>query len=435
MRYTTNRKIVSNVVEKKTYTIHMLTLSILMLALPGCGEKKFPQTTESKTTSEERAVNVEKDEEKDLSQETQSHDDSAPDKTTHEHLATHNDDGHHHHVHHHHHHHHHIGISNLDGHTIGPDKTTTPTDSGPNTNDPECLENIDGFQPLTGEPNDVASLLTCTIDETDNSYFDPQNRETGRYDHNFQIFIQHSGLGTCLSSASIQLNPEHPEVVDLPDAGNHYDGKWKKWASRIIGRNVHLKTLDGFDYYNPAVVEWAINHLIPNPNRSIGTKTAAERYQQFSELVHLYADVFVKLLTDYDIAVEASAYKSAVAAGRHGGEYLSATYNPAFIAVWDQYATSLNVSNYQGARDIVGFWLRRAVDGTSKQFWRGLMTILHNYDPAFENDVTQRLGSIPGYTDILLCKFVDNDDNCGVPPVPDDNLSLCDLRPSNTSNP
>ncbi len=137
-----------------------------------------------------------------------------------------------------------------------------------------------------------------------------------------------------------------------------------------------------FGRYDPAVIEWALKTLVPHPSRKLGDRTFQDVYDEsFFRVVRLHLLAYAALRTEYDLDAEAAAYVAAMTdePDFYGVEWLENRYAgalaDAYPLAWD--GTSLT------APMVLGFWLRRHVDGTEATLVRGMDMIVRAYDPAW----------------------------------------------------
>jgi hypothetical protein len=135
-----------------------------------------------------------------------------------------------------------------------------------------------------------------------------------------------------------------------------------------------------FGYYNPEIVRWGHEHLIPAPDTVIAGLPASEIYTKvFSRFFRMMAEAHLYLVGSGTCQQEMDAYVQSVVVGKQDGiDYLQARYSsalPDYATPWDGTSMTPQMA--------IGFWLRRGLDGTSDELWVGLEKVLKTYDGAW----------------------------------------------------
>ena len=145
--------------------------------------------------------------------------------------------------------------------------------------------------------------------------------------------------------------------------------KFKAWGIQKNGRQ-------DFHHYNPAFMQWAFKHLVPQPNTLIADVKAVELYQAvFSRYFRMMAETHQYLLHK-GYSQEVSAYQRRWADQSFDGlRYLNERYATGF----ESYRAIKGVSTMT-APMAIGFWLRRKIDGTDQILWKGISDFLKIYD-------------------------------------------------------
>lgn len=135
-----------------------------------------------------------------------------------------------------------------------------------------------------------------------------------------------------------------------------------------------------FHHYNPELVVWAANNMIPAPEDMIGDRTAQEVYdnvmQRFFRLMtemywYLEQNDPDKQIEEYMVEVNKPKKERW---GYGAMNYLTERYDPLFT----QYGTSDGTRFTAGMA--IGFWMRRSMDGTMDEFWEALKKTMKTYD-------------------------------------------------------
>jgi hypothetical protein len=150
-----------------------------------------------------------------------------------------------------------------------------------------------------------------------------------------------------------------------------------------------------FGKYDPAVIDWAAKALIPEPGDRLAWGTAQQVYDSmFFRVVRLHARAYIELRTKYDLANESQGYLTAMekAPDFYGPEWLEQRYAGALASYYPLYADGTMLS----APQVLGFWLRRHMDGTEATILARLGDILRAYDPTFVNGHAAYMGYFGG---------------------------------------
>ena len=157
---------------------------------------------------------------------------------------------------------------------------------------------------------------------------------------------------------------------------------------RIVGDHTPVKVFSGLDIlaaggqvgkfkrYNPAVIRWGHENLIPDPAMVIDGMSARERYHaQFERFFHLMAEAYLTLKASGKYAEQQSQYRKAVDSGTDGLDFLEAQFS-SWLVDFGTYRDGTSMTPAMA----VGFWLRRGMDGTDTELWTGLRKVLVLYD-------------------------------------------------------
>ncbi len=149
---------------------------------------------------------------------------------------------------------------------------------------------------------------------------------------------------------------------------------------KVAGLKLKEKSEHGlFEHYNPEIITWGIQTLIPNPKQKIGDITAKAFYSRaMKRYFRLMAEAYIVLLQRGDVQAQVDAYLLAGSKGfplfDDGVDYLQHQFRD-----WLPYPDVRDTITLT-PQMAIGFWLRRHHDKTSGELWRGLEIILTHYD-------------------------------------------------------
>ncbi|MFO8072166.1 MAG: bifunctional nuclease family protein [Polyangia bacterium] len=134
-----------------------------------------------------------------------------------------------------------------------------------------------------------------------------------------------------------------------------------------------------FGFYNPELVRWGYENLVPDPATEIDGVPAREIYRVvFARFFRLMADSYLYLTESKKLERETRAYwrfAKRKNRGVDGIEWLQKRYAgalPQYGGGWDGTTMTPQMA--------IGFWLRRHEDGTDDELWTGLRMVLDTYD-------------------------------------------------------
>ena len=138
----------------------------------------------------------------------------------------------------------------------------------------------------------------------------------------------------------------------------------------------------GFGRYDPAVIDWALRALVPHPSQPFAGRSFQHVYDAtFFRVVRLHALAYIELNTNLSLEREGKAYLQAMAKEPdfYGVEWLNRRYPGVLSNAYplDEDGTLLT------APMVMGFWLRRHLDGTETSLVTALGVVLRAYDPDF----------------------------------------------------
>ena len=171
---------------------------------------------------------------------------------------------------------------------------------------------------------------------------------------------------------------------------DHYDIKSIQLASGIsvynsnvqqhskVKSNFYNGTIkNGFAHYNPMIIRWATNHMIPNPNdKNIQGIRFQDMYNE------LYRNNIRVIAKSYLYFKDEKSYKNAQI------QYLKAMKDPDFNGptyLYNNYGEKKDVPFLFDRHMAIGFWLRRGIDGTNDEIWQCLSKVLRMYDRGWFN--------------------------------------------------
>jgi hypothetical protein len=134
-----------------------------------------------------------------------------------------------------------------------------------------------------------------------------------------------------------------------------------------------------FTYYNPALIQWGIDQLIPPPDLQIGAHSAQWLYDEiFKRFFRLMGASYMYLHRQKDVNAERLEYTLAMLSP----DFNALTYLPRrYAGALSEYdRTEFAALQPWGA---LGFWVRREIDGTAPLLWGGLKVVLGRFDPDF----------------------------------------------------
>ncbi len=161
------------------------------------------------------------------------------------------------------------------------------------------------------------------------------------------------------------------------------------FASGPHATELDLSSTREFGHYNPAFVDYLIDHGV-HPRGSVVQRATQSSYDQhLKPLAAIFWKTRAKLQADPKcFAREKSAYAAAIKGGV-AGYYERWFYfmNPAYCSTPRRSSDWLMRHGSDGGVDgnvtktVVGFWLRRSMDGTFESFGTGLEKLFAAYDP------------------------------------------------------
>jgi len=147
-----------------------------------------------------------------------------------------------------------------------------------------------------------------------------------------------------------------------------------------------------FDYINPAIVNWAYDHLIPNPRDSIGGAPCQLLYDRvFRNFFREKTFCYLFLTGVRDFKNEQKNYRDHFYEKNfYGPDYLREQYGNVFMR-------NAGTTDFYYAKSI-GFWLRRGIDGSADELWRSLKKVMTFYDYQWFAASQSSIAALVGYT-------------------------------------
>jgi len=152
-----------------------------------------------------------------------------------------------------------------------------------------------------------------------------------------------------------------------------------------------------FGYYNPELVRWMVEHLVPGAHDSAFRAATQGHYDTYVRpLTRIFYGTHQKLEQHPDcFERERKKYLAALKRGVPR-DYLEKYFyfmNPKFCSNPEGGYKAFSRDGFDAGWDgnvtktCVGFWIRRSVDHTDQEFFRGLQKLVHSYDPGLEREM------------------------------------------------
>jgi hypothetical protein len=130
--------------------------------------------------------------------------------------------------------------------------------------------------------------------------------------------------------------------------------------------------------YNPKLITWAMNNLIPAPDDMVGDRTAQEVYDNVMyRFMRLMVESY-RYLQANDLEKSTNEYLSSVKT-MDGMRYLQERYDDEIPGYEQGYYSEFTPGM------AMGFWMRRHVGGSMDEFWTAFETIMNVYDKEWFN--------------------------------------------------
>lgn len=130
-----------------------------------------------------------------------------------------------------------------------------------------------------------------------------------------------------------------------------------------------------FGYYNPDLVKWGHEHLIPDAGSTLSGVPVKKVYSVvFARFFRMMTESYLFLAQSGKYQAEMDAYAK-MPYGTDGVDWLQKRYAgklAIYGGSWDGTTMTPQMA--------IGFWLRRGIDGTGKELWVGLRKVMTRYD-------------------------------------------------------
>ncbi len=159
-----------------------------------------------------------------------------------------------------------------------------------------------------------------------------------------------------------------------------YDNISSFWSYEIIEKVSGIKVVleeREFSYFNPDIIIWGSQNLIPDPNDKIYGESCQLIYEVvFNRFFRLMAESYI-YLNDKEIYQNERDlyYQNVVIEENYALNYLDARFN----SVFPKYQSN-NTRSPWTIGMAFGFWFRRSLDGTDDEVWMSLEKMMKIYD-------------------------------------------------------
>lgn len=166
-------------------------------------------------------------------------------------------------------------------------------------------------------------------------------------------------------------------LLKLPKPRTVYDLEPLEKLAQLKIYTKKTSTIRSFNHYNPKIIRWGHQNLIPDPKGKVWGHTFQQLYDSvFSRFFRLMAESYLYLHGKKGPKKEVRAYLRAMKRRNFDGiDYLHQRYANALPG----YRVPQNSTNFT-APMAIGFWIRRSVDKTDGELWLGLQKLLQRYD-------------------------------------------------------
>ena len=223
-------------------------------------------------------------------------------------------------------------------------------------------------------------------------------KEFRAFNGGIRSIIYSGGLNTCFG-----------DIADLiwDDVERRYDGGDGVFSKITNGIGLYGFRMDDhrlFGYYNPELISWGIQNLMPEKDAAVSGVPFQTIYDVvFSRFARMMADVYLGLVSTGEIEHEAAAYMRQAESGRYRDKKF---YGPRYLYdAWSDHNTQAGLFHLPYEKyeirysdweepEAFGFWLRRYIDGTHEEVWEGLELFLTRFDPYFLSEITERAAAV-----------------------------------------
>ncbi len=183
-------------------------------------------------------------------------------------------------------------------------------------------------------------------------------------------YIVPTYLPYLLSNASKML-------VDKSIKFTTYDGIYP-YLEYVSGLKTYTKEYnyeENISYFNPEMIQWVSYNFYDKPDgKTLGVNNKDIYNSFFKENLREYARVYVGLKKRGDFDKKVEEYKESLKKDPYSG--VDFTDNFTITLKLDIKSEPREYEDYR----IVGFWLRRGIDGTEKVSWSSLRRTMEDYD-------------------------------------------------------
>jgi hypothetical protein len=222
-------------------------------------------------------------------------------------------------------------------------------------------------------PDTVLRIGMCWFDKPYDYMFQGtgltiKNKHFGMLMGGISGILYYGDLNTCMAAVkekkpkSYSDNTPFEEISGIPVMSDSHD------AAKPFG------------FYNPDIVRWGHENLIPAADASVAGVPVQDIYDKvFSRFFRMMTESYLYLVDSGTYSQEMTAYwDMAEKKSQDGLDWLQARYQnalPAYSCPWDGTTMTPQMA--------VGFWLRRGLDGTGPELWTGLKKVMKRFDSAW----------------------------------------------------
>lgn len=218
-------------------------------------------------------------------------------------------------------------------------------------------------------------------EEDDGGWAGPEGNRVGLYAH---------GLASMRETA-VQVISEY--------LGGDYIRE--DYISEVIGRplfnespaNPYNQDLVPFRKVNPDAINWIASNLIPDPSTELqveGSPTVATIYSEnFQRIGRLLVETHQFLAYSGEAGILKTEYEEAMDDdGFHGPSWLEEKFENVLV---DKYGPEYTTATFGKPLppQMIGFWLRREMDGSADTIWSALQDFMKVYDEQWFNETMQ----------------------------------------------
>lgn len=260
--------------------------------------------------------------------------------------------------------------------SCGPPATATgPTAPAPIARPVEPVKPVarpESPMPVPSSDERLPELYRCWFESPYRYMFDGNDAERGMLTAGTRGVVFYGGLARCMGKIA--------EGSSNRVVGDHAP------IEAFIKLKVLVDDTGKFRQFNPDLIRWGHENLIPPPDMDINGLSARDRYHaQFTRLFRLMTEAYLTLNSTMAYQAEWEAYRQAVDGGTDGLDYLTTQFGtalPDYNLAPDGTAMTVPMA--------FGFWLRRGIDNTEGELWIGLRKVLRLYDPEWYAQVKKR---------------------------------------------